>query len=186
MTAKSPHPQKPKSTYTMNRVIAPFLAFFLMSALSMQAQDKTDRPSPPRSATAQTTAGEVTVDYSSPGVKGREIWGELVPYGEVWRTGANEATTITLSSDMKVGGKTVPAGKYSLFTIPSEGEWTVILNSVWDQWGAYNYDPGKDVVRFQVRPKMVDESEERLTFTVSERGVVTMAWEKLRLSFEVE
>lgn len=166
------------------RVFSIAMLLFLI-VTGIQAQDKSDRPSPPKSTKAQLAGGEVVIDYSSPGVKDRVIWGDLVPYDKVWRTGANEATTIMLGGDMKIGGKLIPAGKYALFTIPGEKEWVVILNSQWDQWGAYNYDESKDVHRFTVRPKMVDESEERLKFDIREDGMVTLSWEKLRLSFEV-
>ena len=171
-------------TKTMRNLILPLLFIALLGTTAVQGQNKTDRPSPPRTASAQTAAGEITIDYSSPSVKERQIWGDLVPYGEVWRTGANEATTITLGQDMKVGGQFIPAGKYSLFTIPGETEWTVILNSVWDQWGAYNYDPEQDVIRFQVTPKEVDNVQESLEFTINDGGQITLAWDQLRLSFE--
>ena len=170
----------------MRNITISFLALFFGLATIAQAQDEAARPSPPRTVSAQTPGGEVIIDYSSPGVKDREIWGGLVPYGEVWRSGANEATTITLEKDMKIGGKLIPAGKYSVFTIPEKDEWTVILNSIWDQWGAYNYDSTKDVVRFKVKPEMVDENQERLIYTISPNGYIVLAWEKLRLPFSAE
>jgi hypothetical protein len=158
---------------------------FLFVGTSASAQDKADRPSPPKTAEATLASGKVTIDYSSPAVKEREVWGKLVPYGKMWRTGANEATTIMLEKDMKVGGKLIPAGKYALFTIPGKDEWTVVLNSEWDQWGSYNYDESKDIHRFTVKPKMNKESQERLMFNVSEDGTVTMMWEKMAVSFEI-
>ncbi|MGB6035623.1 MAG: DUF2911 domain-containing protein [Cryomorphaceae bacterium] len=161
-----------------------FLAFLFVGT-SLHAQDKADRPSPPKTAEATLASGKVIIDYSSPAVKEREIWGELVPYGKMWRTGANEATTIMLEKDMKVGGKLIPAGKYALFTIPGKDEWTVVINSEWDQWGAYNYDESKDVHRFTVKPNMNKENQERLTFDVSDDGTVTMMWEKMAISFEI-
>lgn len=171
---------------SIHKMTLPLLILFFGLTSTIQAQDKSDRPSPPRTAKAQTSGGEIIIDYSSPGVKDREIWGGLVPYEEVWRTGANEATTITLENDMKVGGKLIPAGKYGLFTIPGEDEWTIILNSVWDQWGAYNYDPDKDVHRFKVTPEKVDETQERLEFTIRPDGLIVMAWENLRVPFRAE
>jgi hypothetical protein len=161
-----------------------FIAGLFFTATA-SAQDKADRPSPPKTAEAKVDGGMVTIDYSSPAVKGRTVWGELVPYGKMWRTGANEATTIMLEKDMMVGGKKVPAGKYALFTIPGKDEWTVVLNSVWDQWGAYNHDESKDVHRFTVKPQMHDENQERLVFNISDDGEVTMMWEMLSISFEV-
>lgn len=161
-----------------------FLAL-VFAGTSLRAQDKADRPSPPKTAEATLKSGEVTIDYSSPAVKGRAIWGDLVPYGKIWRTGANEATTIMLDNDMEVGGKLIPAGKYALFTIPGKDEWMVILNSEWDQWGAYNYDESKDVHRFTVKPSTTDENHERLMFDISDDGNVTMMWENKVISFEI-
>lgn len=161
-----------------------FIAF-LFAGTTINAQDKADRPSPPKTAEATLASGKVTIDYSSPAVKERAIWGELVPYGKMWRTGANEATTIMLEKDMKVGGKLIPAGKYALFTIPGKDKWTVVINSEWDQWGSYNYNESNDVHRFEVKPKMNKESQERLMFQISESGMVTMMWEKLSISFEI-
>jgi hypothetical protein len=113
------------------------------------------------------------------------VWGELVPYGKVWRTGANEATTVTIPSDMKVEGSLLPAGKYSLFTIPGEEEWEIIFNSVWDQWGAYNYDSSKDVLRFKVRAQKSKELMEDFTISVSENGTFVIGWEYVRVAFEM-
>ncbi|MEM9052558.1 MAG: DUF2911 domain-containing protein [Bacteroidota bacterium] len=161
------------------------LIAFLFISSSACAQDKADRPSPPKTAEATLAGGAVTIDYGSPAVKGRTVWGDLVPYDKIWRTGANEATTIMLEKDMKVGGKLIKAGKYALFTVPGKDEWTVILNSEWDQWGAYNHDGSKDVHSFKVKPMMGDEMHERLMFDISESGQVTMMWEKLSISFEI-
>ena len=171
----------------MKRIQSSSLLFlaFLFIGTTLSAQAKADRPSPPKTAEANLASGAVTIDYSSPAVKDRVIWGELVPYGKIWRTGANEATTIMLDKDMKIGGKLIPAGKYALFTIPGKDEWTVVLNSEWDQWGAYNYDDSKDLHRFTVKPTMTDENHERLMFKVSDGGIVTMMWEKMAVSFEI-
>jgi len=160
------------------------LAFLFVSNAAC-AQDKKDRPSPPKTAEAALPNGKVTIDYGSPSVKGRTIWGDLVPYDKMWRTGANEATTIMLEKDMSVGGKLVKAGKYALFTIPGKGEWKVVLNSEWDQWGAYNHDESKDVHSFTVTPKMGKEMQEQLMFIISKEGQVTMKWEKLSISFDI-
>ncbi len=161
------------------------LMAFLFAATTSMAQDKADRPSPPKTAEAELASGKVTIDYSSPAVKDRVIWGELVPYDKMWRTGANEATTLMLEKDMKVGGKLIPAGKYALFTIPGKDEWTVVINSEWDQWGAYNYDKSKDVHRFKVKPQMAEENQERLMFVIEENGMVKMKWEKIIVPFEI-
>jgi len=99
---------------------------------------------------------EITVDYGRPSVKGRKIWGGLVPYGRIWRTGADEATTIHFGADALIEGQSLPAGVYSLFSIPGEAEWTVVFNTVAEQWGAFNYDETKDALRVTVTPQTAD------------------------------
>ncbi|MFN5319339.1 MAG: DUF2911 domain-containing protein [Bacteroidia bacterium] len=150
---------------------------------------KDDRPSPPAEAKGAIGDLSVKINYCQPGVKGRKIWGELVPYGKVWRTGANEATTIELSRDCKVEGKMLKAGKYALFTIPSEKEWTIIFNSVPDQWGAYKYDEAKDALRISVQPKASTQFSERLTFQVSGdnsgEGGISLMWENVKINWSM-
>ena len=145
--------------------------------------------SPKASVTQKVGLTDVTVRYSRPAVAGRKVWGGLVPLGEVWRTGADENTTLSFTSPVTVGGKTLPAGTYGLHTIPGEKEWTVILSTQANAWGSYSYDPKEDAVRFTAVPKE-GPLEERLLFTLADptdRSVaVTLAWEKLRLSFPVE
>ncbi|MCB0588371.1 MAG: DUF2911 domain-containing protein [Phaeodactylibacter sp.] len=142
------------------------------------------RVSPPKTATGTIDGIEIKIDYSSPSVKGRKIWGKLVPFNEVWRTGANEATTISLSKTASIEGKTLAAGKYSLFTIPGEEKWTVIFNTVAEQWGAYEYDKSKDALRVQVTPEMLEEPVEMMEFSIEE-GKVILRWEKLALPIKV-
>jgi hypothetical protein len=131
----------------------------------------------------------VSIDYGSPRVKEREIWGELVSYDEVWRAGANAATAITFGSDATFGGETVEAGTYALFINPhAEGEWDVILNEEWSQeehgvWGAYDYKEDKDVLKLTVSPNWGDESVEEMSFTLQD-GNLVFSWEKV--SFEIE
>ncbi|MFN4122085.1 MAG: DUF2911 domain-containing protein [Flavobacteriales bacterium] len=149
------------------------------------AAKKDERPSPPMVAEKDLGAGlKVTIRYNAPGVKGRTIWGDLVPYGKVWRTGANEATTIEVSRDAKLEGNGLFAGRYALFTIPGETEWTVIINKVADQWGAYKYDESKDAFRFTVKPER-GEFKERLEFNISDNGRVTLAWENVVIGFNI-
>src|SRR5687768_6036427 len=113
----------------------------LVAATSLSAQVKTPRPSPTASLTQTVGLTDVTIKYSRPGVRGRTIWGDLVPHDKVWRTGANEATTITFSEDVTVGGQKLAKGTYSLHTTPGREAWTIHFNSVPDQWGSYSYDP---------------------------------------------
>ncbi len=150
-----------------------------------EVEDKSKRPSPPATTTANINGTNVTIDYSSPAVKGRRIWGELVAYDKVWRTGANEANVFTVDADITINGESLPAGQYALFTIPSESDWTIILNSVADQWGAYDYDDTKDVLRVSVTPEKTESTEERLLFNVSDTGTITFAWADLTFSLDV-
>lgn len=163
------------------------LAFSFCILFSSLAQDKSKRPSPPDQV-SQTVEDDliVTISYSQPAVKGRTIWGGLVPYGEVWRTGANEATWIEVSKDVMIGEARLPKGKYSLFTIPREGEWTIIFNKSWKQWGAYEYDSSKDVLRTTALPRQSDDFTERLTFTITPNGLVSLDWENVTVSFELD
>ncbi len=145
--------------------------------------------SPKASVTQTVGMTEITVRWSRPAVSGRKVWGGLVPYGEVWRTGADENTTLAFSSPVTVGGNALPAGTYGLHTIPGEKEWTVILSTQAKAWGSFSYDPEEDAVRFTAVPKE-GPHEERLLFTLddpTERSVTaTLRWEKLRLSFPIE
>ncbi len=164
---------------------AAVLMLALVFSFAAQAQDKGARPSPMRTAKATVPSGEVTIQYSSPQVKGRKIWGDLVPYGKVWRTGANEATTITIPGDMKVEGGMLKAGKYALFTIPGETEWTIIFNSAWDQWGAYNYNQDKDAIRITAKPEKSDKLVEDFTISATDQGEVIISWEYVSVTFEL-
>jgi hypothetical protein len=153
------------------------------------AQEKAPA-SPPASANAKIGTTDITVKYSSPAVKGRKIWGELVPYGQVWRTGANEATTITFSKDVTVEGQKLPAGTYALFTIPGDKEWTVVFNKTAKQWGAFKYDQAQDALRVKVKPVAAKSMNERMKIDVQPKGkgagVVTIMWENLAVPFNVK
>lgn len=148
-------------------------------------EDKSTRPSPPKEVTGQIAGVDIKLDYSSPAVKGRTIWGDLEPYGEVWRTGANEATTIELSKDVSIEGKTLAAGKYAVFSIPNENNWTIIFNKDADQWGDYNYDEAKDALRVEVSPKSLDEQIERLEFVIRANDIA-LRWDKLEVAFGLD
>src|SRR6202047_2708968 len=112
------------------------IATLTVAGVLLAQQDKSSRPSPPAKAECKLSNGKtVTVDYSSPRAKGRKIFGGLVPYGQVWRAGANEATTFVTTGDINVGGKTVPAGKYTMFAIPGEDKWTLVISKKTGEWG---------------------------------------------------
>lgn len=145
------------------------------------------RPSPLEVKEGQIAGKTIKVHYGSPSVKGRTIWGDLVPYNVVWRTGANEATYLDLPQDISVEGKTLAAGKYSLFTIPKEsGAWTVIFNSDWNlEHGHFQYDEKNDVLRVEVTPIWESNSSEKLTIDVESPGLV-IRWEKLKLPISIQ
>ena len=162
-----------------------FLVLFAAMALIGYSQDKSTRKSPPAKATAALEGTTVTIDYSQPGVKGREIWGKLVPYSKVWRAGANETTTIEFSSDVKVNEMDVPAGKYGLYVIPNENTWTIIISPNIG-WGAGSYNAEEDVLRFDTRVLKTDELTERLTYSISEDGEVSINWEYIEVNFTIK
>ncbi len=160
----------------------------LVGALSSWAQgDKANRPSPPATASGKIGDATVTITYSSPSVKGRNVWdseGKLAPYGKVWRAGANEATILETDKDIKVEGKALPAGKYSLFAIPGEKEWKFILNSQTGQWGVKrggeaNRDPANDVVTVSAKPKKASMNEQ-LKYEVTGKGII-LKWDTVEV-----
>ena len=154
----------------------------LLTCLSC-AGDKEKRPSPLTSDSISIGDTDLSIHYSSPSVKKRKIWGELVPYDEVWRTGANKATYINTNKDIKIEEKLLPAGRYALFTIPSESDWIIVFNEDWDQWGAYNYDSNKDIFRIKVFPQK-SSFNERLKF-VFEDSTLRFDWEELSYSLTI-
>lgn len=126
------------------------------------------------------------VVYSRPQMKGREVFGELVPYGKVWRTGANEATEITFYKDVMFGGKAVKAGTYTLFTIPGEDSWKVMLNSELNQWGAYRRKQENDILEVEAGVKMLDDAVEAFTITFTKDGNMVFAWDKTMASLPIK
>lgn len=171
----------------MRKVIITFLA--LLIATTALAQVRTPRVSPGASLTQTVGLTDITLKYSRPGVKGRQIWGALVPYDKVWRTGANEATTIAFSDDVLINGQKLAKGTYSLHTIPGQSEWTVIFNGVADQWGSYSYDESKDVLRVKAKPETA-EHREWMGFEINDlttdTAKVVLRWEKLAVPFTVD
>jgi len=166
---------------------------FLAGTVSAQmSEDKSKRPSPPATVTETIKGGvTVTIDYSQPSVKGRTIGKQIAPYDTVWRTGANEATTFTVDQPVTFQGKALPAGKYCLFTIPTAGDWTIILNSALTTpkgqptWGAYTYDASKDVLRVTVPSGKSPQWTEKMTFTIAKNGKVSLLWGDKEVDFKV-
>lgn len=143
----------------------------------------------PKSSVMQTVGlTDVTITYSRPSVKGRQIWGALVPYDKVWRTGANEATTISVSDDVTVNGQALPKGTYSLHTIPGKDQWTIIFNNVANQWGSFNYDATKDALRVTAKPEKAPFTE-TMTFEVpsvsADQATVVLRWENLAVPLTI-
>src|ERR1700686_928406 len=157
-------------------------------AAQQAPQLRTPRPSPKASVMQTIGLTDMTITYSRPGVKGRPIWGSLVPYDKVWRTGANEATTISFSDDVTINGQPLPKGTYSLHTIPGRDQWTLIFNKVADQWGSFKYDAAQDALRVTARPEK-SAFHEWLTFEVMQTSpdaaTVAIRWENLAVPFTV-
>lgn len=162
---------------------------FIALTLPLAAQIETPAVSQSASVTQRIGTTDITVAYHRPGVKGRQIWGGLVPYDTPWRMGANEATTLTVSDPVMIGGKELPAGKYSFFAIPGKDKWTLIVNKDPEQWGAYGYDQAKDALRVEVKPEAATHTE-WMRFTIdpasSNSANVTLNWEKLAVSMKVD
>ncbi|WP_224994700.1 DUF2911 domain-containing protein [Cesiribacter sp. SM1] len=146
--------------------------------------------SPHTSAMAMVGDAHIHIDYSSPRVRNRVIFGGLVAMDEVWVSGAHKATWLETNKALRIAGKTLPAGKYALFTIPGQEQWTVIFNKRWDQHGKDEYIEGEDVFRFKVQPEILEQPQEELTYEVNKKseteGTISLAWEKKKISFHFE
>jgi len=188
--------------------------FVLCFAVSAFAQISVPRPSQKASVSQTIGVTDVTITYSRPGVKGRKIWGDplpgqtatgeatlddqnkrpkdavIVPWGHVWRTGANEATTFVVTDDVLINGQKLAAGSYSLHTIPTKDEWTIVFNGTANQWGSFSYDPAKDTLRVKAKPQWVNENQEWLEYTfdpvTDDSAQVNIRWEKISVPFTVK
>jgi len=174
----------------IKRALVLTLTGVFMSSLIWAQGDKASRPSPPATASGKVAGATITINYSSPSVKGRQVWGSLVPYDKVWRAGANEATIFETDKDIKVEGKTLAAGKYSLYAIPGQKEWTIIFNSETGQWGIKRTgetteDPSKDVLRVNVKPEKSSAPNEKLVYKVDSKGF-TLMWENLAVPVSIK
>ena len=162
------------------------LSTVLLMVFGACGQDKSNRPSPPAKASQTTNNGvAVNIDYSQPAVKGRVIGQDIAPYGKVWRTGANEATVFEISKDVKIEGQSLPAGKYSLYSIPGKDEWVFIFNKSWNQSGT-TYDKEKDALRVTVKPSKSPQFTERMTFNIAKSGKVDLLWGDTQAGFNVQ
>jgi hypothetical protein len=166
------------------------LRLFCLLIAVLFVMDVSAQQSPAATATGKAGGANITINYSSPSVRGRKVWGELVPYGKVWRAGANQATTIEFDKDVTVEGKKVPKGKYSLYAIPNEKEWDIIINSQTGQWGITRQgettrDQSKDVAVVKVKPKKSGSMNEALKYEVNNNGF-TMFWENMEVPVSVK
>jgi hypothetical protein len=171
------------------RLLCSSLLLCCLAGATARADLDLPRPSPFAKVSQTVGYTDITVDYSSPGVKGRKIWGAVVPYDQLWRAGANAATKVTFSRDVTFAGKPVPAGSYAFFVIPTKGAWTVILNKKADQNGVgRDYKEADDLLRVQLAPKAAP-FRERLAYLVTDftddKAVLDLEWEKLRLSIPI-
>ena len=203
---------------SINRVYVSLftLVVVAVAALSVSAQVRTPRPSPKASVMETIGVTDVTITYSRPAVKGRKIWGDplpgqtesvkgeatldnqnvrpkdavIVPWGHVWRAGANEATTFQVTDDVLINGQKLPAGSYSLHTIPTKDEWTIVFNGTANQWGSFDYDASKDTLRVKVKPQWGNENTEWLEYGIEPVGddsaQVNIRWEKVTVPFTVK
>lgn len=157
-------------------------AIFLSTPLMSQEKKK----SPAKTTESKVGDVNVKIEYSSPSVRGRTVFGDLEKWGKVWRAGANEATTMEFSQDVMINGEELPAGKYAFFVIPKENDdWTLIFNKEPKQWGAYKYDKSLDALRIDVGPEEIDPQEE-LVYRINDEGMVMLDWSTTRVSFEVK
>lgn len=200
------------SRFTRSSIISLAFLLTLICVGTVAAQLRLPRPSPKASVMQTVGVTDVTIVYHRPGVKGRKIWGDwpaevkgegtldnqntrpagapIVPYGHVWRAGANDATTFTVTDDVLINGSPLPAGTYSLHTIPGREEWTVVFNGTANQWGSFNYDPAKDTLRVKAKPQTVADNQEWLDFGLDPDKdntlIATIKWEKVRVPFTIE
>ena len=171
----------------MKKILMLTLIAGLFTGLTASAQqDKSKRPSPPAKVSETIASGAtITIDYSQPSVKGRLIGKEIAPFGEVWRTGANEATIFETTKDVMVEGRALPAGKYSLYTVPGIDKWTIIFNKTWKQWGTV-YKKDEDVLRVDVKPAKAPSATEKMTFNIAKDGKVSLLWGNTQVDFQVK
>ncbi|QPH41243.1 DUF2911 domain-containing protein [Pedobacter endophyticus] len=170
----------------MIKSIALLFTAITISVSSMAQDASQPKPSPAATATGKVKGATITINYSSPAVKGRKIWGGLEAYDKVWRAGANEATTFETDKDIMVEGKALAAGKYSFFLIPKEsGTWTAIFNKEPKQWGAYKYEESKDALRVDVKTKPLKATQERLVYKITKSGF-SLDWDKISVPVTIK
>lgn len=188
MLSYQPPISRKESMQPKTLAIAASLLCLVVTAAS-QPQDKSKRPSPPGKTEVVLKGKTITIDYSRPFAKGRKIFGGVVPYNQVWRTGANEATTFTTPIDLTVGDAKVPAGTYTLYSLPSESGWKLIINKQTGQWGT-EYDQKQDLARVDMQSAKTAQPVEQFTISFDKKGedaaTLVMEWENTRVSVPVK
>jgi hypothetical protein len=177
-----------RTPFIRSSVLIAMLGYIAPVSLVAQ-QDKSSRPSPPAKAECKVAGAAVTVDYSSPRAKGRKIYGGLVPYGQIWRAGANEATTFVTTSELNVGGKAVPAGSYTLFAIPGESKWTLVISKKTGEWGTAYPGPENDLARIDMKASKLPSPVDSFTIAFDQAGggcTLRMDWETTRASVDIK
>ena len=173
----------------MKRVTIFSILILCLSTLTFAQQDKSKRPSPPAQADCKLSDGKtIHIDFSSPRAKGRKIYGGLVPYGQVWRAGANEATTLVTDTNLSIGGKDVPAGTYTLFTVPNEDKWTLVISKKTGEWGVPYPGEGDDFARVDMQASKLGSPMENFTISLKPSGSacnLQMDWESTRASVDL-
>jgi hypothetical protein len=178
-----------RSKQTMIAISVLTLMLSVFASAQKPPEDKSKRPSPPGTAEVTLAGKKVTIDYSRPSLKGRHVGQELAPYGKVWRTGANEATTLTTEINLNIGGTSVPAGKYTLYSLPSESGWKLIINKQTGQWGT-NYNEPQDLARVDMQKAQTKTPVEQFTISFDKKGDdsadLVLEWENTRLTVPVK
>lgn len=167
----------------LHKKIGVFLMAICMSAVANAQEKKVS--SPAETASGKINGATITINYGSPSVKGRAIWGDLVPYGKVWRAGANDATTFETDKEITVEGKKLPAGKYAFFVIPEKESATIVFNKEWKQWGAYKVNDKEEALRVKVTPKKSASLTEKLVYKVNKDNV-TLSWENWDIPVKIK
>lgn len=165
----------------LNISLLVLFSFFAISFANAQEKPK----SPPETATGKINGATITINYGSPSVRGRKIWGELVPFDKLWRAGANDATTFETDKDLIIEGSKLPAGKYSFFVIPSEKQSVLIFNKEAKQWGGYKYNEKEDQLRVTVKQTVAGASTEKLVYKINANDVV-LSWDNWDIGFSVK
>ena len=178
----------PRKYLTVGVLVSLLMSAFLSFA-QQPPEDKSKRPSPPGVAEVSLKGKKITIDYGRPFLKGRKVGQELAPYGEVWRTGANEATALTTEIDLTIGDVKVPAGKYTIYSLPSEGTWKLIINKQTGQWGT-KYDQSQDLARIDMQKSQLSDKVEQFTIAFDKKSENTaelnLDWENTRVSVTVK